>query len=107
MGWEGRIAIENRTMHLGLFESEEEAARAYDQAVQIHGSNLDLPLNFPPPPAPSPVRSADSRMTPSYFTPPRGALSPSRETEKSTRHGNVPPSPPRPQGAEFRSTGLK
>ena len=48
--WEGRIAIENRTMHLGLFESEEEAARAYDQAVQIHGSNLDLPLNFPPPP---------------------------------------------------------
>jgi len=45
--WEGRIAIENRTMHLGLFESEEEAARAYDQAVLTHASDLGLPLNFP------------------------------------------------------------
>ena len=45
--WEGRFDIDNRTMHLGLFESVEDAARAYDRAVLTHAAHLSLPLNFP------------------------------------------------------------
>ena len=44
--WEGRAVINGRTMHLGLFDTDKEAAQAYDAAVHTHDP-AHLPLNFP------------------------------------------------------------
>ena len=43
--WMARITIDGKTIGLGLFAEEENAARAYDKHVIDH--NLDCTLNFP------------------------------------------------------------
>jgi hypothetical protein len=44
--WKAHIGIEDKDFHIGYFESEEEAARAYDkEAVEIFGEHARL--NFP------------------------------------------------------------
>jgi len=45
-GWGARITVENRRLWLGAYETEEEAARAYDKAALIHHGEFAR-LNFP------------------------------------------------------------
>lgn len=51
--WEGRVVIDGRTLHLGLFNTDIEAAQAYDAAVREHRTSIthhvanEMPLNFP------------------------------------------------------------
>ena len=48
--WTGRwcadVNVDDKTIHLGLFDSEENAARAYDEAAQKHHGDFAR-LNFP------------------------------------------------------------
>ena len=46
--WVAQISIDNRQVHLGVFEREEDAARAYDRAARKH-RGARAKLNFPPP----------------------------------------------------------
>lgn len=39
--WEACISIKNKTLHLGKYDTEVEAARAYNAAVIEHGGNTD------------------------------------------------------------------
>lgn len=43
--WVARIGYQSREIRLGSFDTDTEAARAYDAFVLAHG--LDRPLNFP------------------------------------------------------------
>lgn len=44
--WRGQIKVDGRKLHLGLFLTAEEAARAYDAAALRHFGEFSL-LNFP------------------------------------------------------------
>lgn len=49
--WRAKIKVQGHSQHLGCFDSEEKAARAYDyHAQRYHGDRARL--NFPPPAAP-------------------------------------------------------
>lgn len=43
--WQTQIKINGKRIHLGRFDSEEEAAQAYDEYIM--DNNLDRELNFP------------------------------------------------------------
>ena len=43
--WKAQITYSGTTHHLGMFASQEEAARAYDASARLHHSNASL--NFP------------------------------------------------------------
>jgi len=44
--WQAHISVNNKTVHLGTFKAEEEAARAYDsKALELYGP--ECALNFP------------------------------------------------------------
>lgn len=44
--WTAAISVKNKTIHLGHFGTEEEAARVYDTAAKLHHGNRAF-LNFP------------------------------------------------------------
>lgn len=44
--WVARISLNNKTTHVGIFEDEEDAARAYDSAARRHYGEFARP-NFP------------------------------------------------------------
>lgn len=46
--WRASIGVRRKTIHLGLFPSAEEAARAYDDAARLHFREFAC-LNFPRP----------------------------------------------------------
>jgi hypothetical protein len=46
--WRAQIKVNGRNVHLGCFDSEEEAARVYDKAAQEHHREFAR-LNFPSP----------------------------------------------------------
>ena len=43
--WVAQIYIDGKSKHIGFYDDETEAARAYDATVRAH--SLDRPLNFP------------------------------------------------------------
>lgn len=44
--WKCELTVNKKRIYLGLFDTQEKAARAYDAYVIAHG--LNRPLNFPP-----------------------------------------------------------
>ena len=44
--WKAQIGYEGKTHHIGTFDTDEEAARAYDrEAIRVHGAKAQC--NFP------------------------------------------------------------
>jgi hypothetical protein len=44
--WLAKIKVDGKTVHLGMFDDKESAARAYDAAARIHHGEFAY-LNFP------------------------------------------------------------